>query len=129
MCVYHQFCGKAVALEHDGSLYACDHYVYPEYRLGNILDASSSRMVFSKKQQDFGFSKFHSLPQQCRKCDFLFACNGECPKNRLIRTTSGEAGLNYLCSGFQKFWQHIDRDVKDICRNLATGKPLGPLYR
>ena len=124
MCVYHEFCGKAVALEHDGNLYSCDHYVYPEYKLGNIRETPSSHMVFSKRQQEFGFNKFHSLPAQCRKCKYLFACNGECPKNRVIRTPSGEAGLNYLCSGFQRFWNHIDRDAQDICHRIARGEPL-----
>jgi uncharacterized protein len=124
MCVYHQFCGKGVALEHDGSLYSCDHYVYPEYKLGNIRETSSSRMAFSQPQQEFGFNKFHSLPSQCRDCKYLFACNGECPKNRLIRTHAGEPGLNYLCSGLQKFWHHIDRDVQEICKRIARGEPL-----
>lgn len=119
MCVYHEFCGKGVALEHDGSLYSCDHYVYPEYKLGNIRETSSSRMVFSPPQQTFGFNKFDSLPTQCRECKYLFACNGECPKNRFVRGPDGEPGLNYLCSGLQKFWQHIDGDVRDICRRLA----------
>jgi len=126
MCVYHEFCGKGVALEHDGSLYSCDHYVYPEYKLGNIRETSSSRMVFSEQQQEFGFNKFHSLPMKCRKCQYLFACHGECPKNRLIRTPSGEPGLNYLCSGLLKFWAHIDRDVQDICRRIARGEQLKP---
>jgi uncharacterized protein len=124
MCVYHQFCGKGVALEHDGNLYVCDHYVYPAYKLGNILEVSSSRMVFSEQQRKFGFDKSRSLPRQCRECRFLFACNGECPKNRLIRTHDGEPGLNYLCSGLQKFWGHIDNDVRDICLRLAEGKPV-----
>ena len=124
MCVYHEFCGKGVALEHDGNLYACDHYVYPEYRLGNILETSSSRLVFSEEQRKFGLGKFHSLPKQCRECKFLFACNGECPKNRVIKTHDGEPGLNYLCSGLQKYWHHIERDVKDICRRLAQGEAL-----
>jgi uncharacterized protein len=124
MCVYHNFCGKGVALEHDGNLYSCDHYVYPEYKLGNILEISSSRMVFSEQQRKFGFDKSRTLPQQCRECQFLFACNGECPKNRLIRTRDGEPGLNYLCSGLQKFWQHIDNDVKDLCLSLAQNEPL-----
>lgn len=124
LCVYHEFCGKDVALEHDGSLYCCDHYVYPEYRLGNIMQISSSRMTFSEQQHKFGVDKYYSLPRRCRKCDFLFACNGECPKNRLIRTPDGEIGLNYLCSGLQKFWHHIDRDVKDICKRIAAGEPL-----
>jgi len=126
LCIYHEFCGKGVALEHDGSLYSCDHYVYPEYKLGNILETSSSRMVFSDQQNKFGFAKFNSLPSQCTGCNFLFACNGECPKNRVIRTRDGEPGLNYLCSGLQKYWRHIDNDAKDICRRLASGEPLGP---
>ena len=124
LCIYHEFCGKGVALEHDGNLYSCDHYVYPEYKLGNILETSSSRMVFSDQQQKFGFAKFNSLPRQCTECKFLFACNGECPKNRLLRTRDGQPGLNYLCSGLQKFWHHIDQDVKDICRRLAQGESL-----
>ena len=79
-------------MEHDGSLYSCDHYVYPEYKLGNIMETSSSRMVFSEEQRKFGMAKFNSLPRQCLDCAYLFACNGECPKNRLIRTRDGEAG-------------------------------------
>jgi uncharacterized protein len=126
LCIYHEFCGKGVALEHDGNLYSCDHYVYPEYKLGNIMETSSSRMVFSDEQRKFGFDKFHSLPAQCRQCKFLFACNGECPKNRFIRTRDGEPGLNYLCSGLQKYWQHIARDMEDILRHLARGEPLRP---
>lgn len=127
MCVYHEFCGKGVALEHDGSLYSCDHYVYPEYRLGNIRETSSSRMVFSPQQQEFGFKKFDSLPAKCRTCKYLFACNGECPKNRLIRTPDGEGGLNYLCSGLQKFWHHIDLDAQEICRRIARDEALNPI--
>ena len=126
LCVYHEFCGKGVALEHDGSLYSCDHYVYPEYKLGNILQTSSSRMAFSEEQKAFGFAKFNTLPQRCRECHYLFACNGECRKNRLIRTPDGQAGLNYLCSGLGKFWRHIDRDVQDICRRIARGELLRP---
>ena len=114
LCIYHDFCGKGVALEHDGSLYSCDHYVYPAYKLGNIQQVSSSRMVFSDEQKRFGFAKSSTLPQRCKDCKYLFACNGECPKNRLIRTPSGEAGLNYLCKGLQKFWAHIDPDMKEI---------------
>ncbi len=126
LCIYNEFCGKGVALEHDGSLYSCDHYVYPEYKLGNIMETSSSRLVFSQEQQKFGFDKFNTLPKMCRECKYLFACNGECPKNRLIRTPDGEAGLNYLCSGLLKFWNHIDQDAQDICRRIARGEPLKP---
>lgn len=126
LCIYHEFCGKGVAVEHDGSVYSCDHYIYPEYKLGNITQTSSSRMVFSEQQRQFGFAKFNALPRRCRECKYLFACNGECPKNRLIRTPEGEMGLNYLCSGLQNFWHHIDLDVQDICRRIARGEPLKP---
>lgn len=124
LCVFHEFCGKGVALEHDGSVYACDHYVYHEYKLGNISETHMSRMVFSEEQKQFGFAKFRDLPQQCRQCNYLFACNGECPKNRLIRTADGQPGLNYLCSGLRQFWQHIDPDMKEIRRRVAlAGSP------
>lgn len=126
VCIYHEFCGKGVALEHDGCLYSCDHYVYPEYKLGNIMQTSSSRMVFSEQQKGFGFAKYRELPQYCRECTYKFACNGECPKNRLIRTPAGDPGLNYLCSGLQKFWNHIDQDAEDIRRRIALGQPLKP---
>jgi len=125
ICVYHEFCGKGVALEHEGSVYSCDHYVYPEYKLGNIQETSSSRLVFSEAQKQFGFAKFNTLTQRCRDCKYLFACNGECPKNRLIRTPEGQLGLNYLCSGLLKFWQHIDGDAQDICRRIARREALG----
>jgi uncharacterized protein len=124
LCIYNDFCGKGVALEHDGSVYACDHYVYPEYKLGNIAEKHISRMIFSDEQRKFGFAKRDDLPQQCRDCKYLFACNGECPKNRLIRTRDGEPGLNYLCSGLMKFWQHIDGDMKDIVQRVErSGLP------
>jgi len=124
--IYHEFCGKGIALEHDGSLYSCDHYVYPEYQLGKFTEASSSRMVFADRQKEFGLAKFGTLPERCRECKFLFVCNGECPKNRLIHTPEGETGVNCLCSGLQKFWHHIDRDVHDTCRRIARGEPLRP---
>lgn len=123
ICVYHEFCGKGVALEHDGNVFSCDHYVYPEYKLGNVRETSSSRMVFSQSQMDFGLSKFGSLPRRCRECEYLFACNGECPKNRLIRTPEGEPGLNYLCSGLLRFWNHIDCEAKQIAHCIARGEP------
>ena len=128
LCIYNDFCGKGVALEHDGSVYACDHYVYPEYKLGNIAEKHISRMIFSDEQRKFGFAKRDDLSQQCRDCKYLFACNGECPKNRLIRTRDGEPGLNYLCSGLMKFWQHIDGDMKDIVQRVeGSGTPKPPL--
>ena len=127
LCIYNDFCGKGVALEHDGNVYSCDHYVYPEYMLGNISEQHISRMVFSEEQKKFGFAKRDSLPQQCRECKYRFACNGECPKNRLIRTADGEPGLNYLCSGLMKFWQHIDGHMQDIMKRVERSEsPANP---
>lgn len=121
LCIYSEFCGKGVALEHDGSVYACDHYVYPEYKLGNIATTHISRMVFSEQQQRFGFAKRETLPRQCRDCKYLFACWGECPRNRMLRTATGEPGLNYLCSGLLKFWKHIELDMPEIIRRVQSG--------
>jgi uncharacterized protein len=90
------------------------------------MQTSSSRLVFSEQQKQFGFAKFTTLPKRCRKCKYLFACNGKCPKNRLIRTPEGKVGLNYLCSGLLKFWHHMDCDVQDIRRRIARGEPLKP---
>ncbi len=131
ICIYSEFCGKGVALEHDGNVYSCDHYVYPEYKLGNIAEIHESRMVFSEGQKKFGFGKRNDLPQQCRECEYKFACWGECPKNRLIRTRDGEPGLNYLCSGLLQFWQHIGRDMRDILQRVEqAGVPANlPNYR
>ena len=127
VCVYHDFCGKGVAVEHDGSVYSCDHYVYPEYRLGSIAETSSSEMVFSDAQRKFGFAKSEKLTDYCRNCKYLFACNGDCPKNRLIRTPSGEPGLNYLCSGLKKFWAHIDPGMKDIIARVKQDQSSVPV--
>ncbi len=120
ICVYHEFCGKSMALEHDGTVYSCDHYVYPEYKLTSILETTSSNMAFSDRQKKFGLAKFSSLPRYCRECKYLFACNGECPRNRFIRTPAGESGLNYLCSGLKRFWAHIDPMMPEIKRRIAA---------
>jgi uncharacterized protein len=120
VCIYHEFCGKGLALEHDGSVYSCDHYVYPAYRLGNALQTSSAELVVSERQKSFGFGKFLSLPACCRECKYLFVCNGECPKNRLLRTAEDDVGLNYLCSGLRKFWEHIDPIMPEITRRVRT---------
>jgi uncharacterized protein len=119
LCTQQPMCGKGLALERDGSLYACDHYVYPEYRAGNIREKHLSEMAFSDRQEQFGRMKEGTLPQQCRDCDYQFTCFGECPKNRFIKTAAGEAGLNYLCSGWKKFFAHIDEPVQKIVRSLG----------
>ena len=118
ICIYGEFCGKGVALEHDGGIYACDHYVYPEYRLGNLRDEALDRQVFSRTQVKFGYAKNETLPQYCRRCAYLTDCWGECPKNRILRTPDGEPGLNYLCRGFKQYFAHaipaVDRIVADL---------------
>jgi uncharacterized protein len=106
VCVHSEACGKGVALEHDGDVYSCDHYVYPEYRLGSIREQSLGDMVFSPRQVRFGYAKSETLPAYCRQCPYLTDCWGECPKNRLLRTPAGEPGLNYLCPGLKRFFAH-----------------------
>ena len=121
-CITAEFCGKALAVEHDGHVYSCDHYVYPEYRLGNLHQTHWGEMAYSERQQAFGFAKRDTLPQYCRDCEHLKLCWGECPKNRLVRTPSGEAGLNYLCSGLKRFYGHIQLDMPQILRRVQAGR-------
>ena len=128
VCVHHEFCGKGVALEHDGSVYACDHYVYPEYRLGNVRRKSLGDMVFSPAQVKFGYSKSESLPAYCRQCEWLSDCWGECPKNRLLRAPDGEPGLNYLCAGLRRFFEHAAPEARRIAKRLRVDS-ITPLPR
>ena len=121
-CYFAEICGKCMALEHDGSLYSCDHYVYPEYRLGNIQDLSLMDMLYSEKQINFGLAKIDNLPTYCRKCEFISVCNGECPKNRFLLTPDGEPGLNYLCSGLRRYFRHIEPWIRKIARELNAGR-------
>ena len=93
-------CGHAGVMEFNGDVYACDHYVFPEFKLGNIYEKTLVEMMYSERQQAFGLDKERKLPAQCKECEFLFACNGECPKNRFAVTADGEPGLNYLCKGY-----------------------------
>ena len=118
-CTQAEFCGKGLAVEHDGEVFSCDHFVYSDYRIGNIHDTHLGDLAFSKRQEDFGFAKRDTLPKQCMQCDYLKLCWGECPKNRLIRTADGELGLNYLCSGLYAFYQHIGPDVVRILKHLG----------
>ncbi|OXE28782.1 anaerobic sulfatase maturase, partial [Vibrio parahaemolyticus] len=96
LCTLGEVCGKGLAMEPNGDVFACDHYVYPEYKIGNIHHDKLDELAYSKEQQKFGFAKSRLLTQQCRDCEYQFACYGECPKNRFIRTRDGEPGLNYL---------------------------------
>jgi uncharacterized protein len=122
VCVHSEVCGKGVALEHDGDVYSCDHYVYPEYRLGNIGQQSLGDMVFSPRQVKFGYAKSETLPAYCRQCEFLSDCWGECPKNRLLRTPDGEPGLNYLCSGLKRFFAHAVPTAKRMAVRLQANR-------
>ncbi len=122
LCTFSRRCGKAVAMEHDGSVYSCDHYVYPAYLLGNIKDLSLEEMIYSKEQTKFGNDKWDALPTCCRECEFLFACNGECPKHRFMNTPDGEPGLNYLCAGYKKFFRHIDPAMKEMAQLVQNGR-------
>jgi uncharacterized protein len=121
LCVFAEKCGAALAIEHNGDLYSCDHYVYPKYHLGNILNQSLGGMVRSDRQTKFGNDKFDTLPQFCRKCEVRFACNGECPKHRFIKTPDGEDGLNYLCPGYKRFFNHIDPGMRMMAQLLRNG--------
>jgi uncharacterized protein len=118
LCITSEFCGKALAIEHDGTVYSCDHYVYPEYALGNIADEHIGKMAFSERQQHFGYAKRDSLPSYCRACSYLSLCWGECPKNRLLRTPEGEPGLNYLCAGIKTFHGHAGPRIRQIAELL-----------
>jgi len=123
MCVFNQTCGLGVALEHNGDLYACDHFVEPDYILGNIEQQHMIELVASPQQRQFGLDKSSKLPQYCLNCDVRFACHGECPKNRFLKTPDGEPGLNYLCEGLQHFFKHVDTPMKIMAGLISRGYP------
>lgn len=123
LCVHAPVCGLALALEHNGDLYCCDHYVDPDHRLGNILDRPMAELVGTERQRRFGRDKLDTLPQACRDCDVRFACHGGCPKDRLIATAANEDGLNYLCAGYKAFFRHVDRPMRMMASLLAQGRP------
>jgi uncharacterized protein len=112
LCIFSPTCGNALAMEHNGDVYSCDHFVEPDYLLGNIEETHMIELVASDKQRQFGKDKFETLPQYCLDCDVRFACHGGCPKNRFIETPDGEPGLNYLCAGYKAFFHHIDHPMK-----------------
>jgi uncharacterized protein len=118
LCVFGETCGSAMALEHNGDLYSCDHYVYPENRLGNIMEQSLSTLALSAPQRKFGLDKRDTLPRCCAECEVRFVCNGECPKHRIFKTPDGETGLNYLCAGYKLFFSHIDPYMQFMAREL-----------
>ena len=123
MCVFDKTCGYGLALEHNGDLYSCDHFVEPDYLLGNIIEEHMLEMVGSDEQTKFGQDKYDSLPKYCLECPVLFACHGECPKNRFIETPEGEEGLNYLCAGYKAFFKRVDEPMKIMAALLRSNRP------
>lgn len=127
LCVFSKRCGQAVAMEHDGGIYSCDHYVYPSWYLGNIMEKSLEEMIYSDEQVQFGKNKSDALPKCCRECEYLFVCHGECPKHRFIKTPDGEAGLNYLCAGYKTFFKHIDPMMREMAALVQKGHPAADI--
>lgn len=123
LCIFSETCGDALIIEHNGDLYSCDHFVYPEYNLGNVHDQSISEMVAGPQQRKFGTDKRDMLPKFCRECDYRFACNGGCPKHRFIRTPDGEKGLNYFCQGYKMFFKHVDPYMRVMAGEISRGRP------
>jgi uncharacterized protein len=122
LCVFRPTCGDAVVLEHNGDLYACDHYVEPAHLLGNILETPLAELVGGDRQRRFGQEKSTALPRKCRECRFLFACHGECPRNRIATAPDGEPGLNWLCPGLEAFFAHVARPMELMAELLRRGR-------
>jgi uncharacterized protein len=122
MCIFGRTCGDAVALEHNGDLYSCDHFVDPEHLLGNVVQTQLVELIASPQQRAFGQNKLESLPEYCLSCHVRFACNGECPKNRFVLTPDGEPGLNYLCNGYRAFFDHIDGSMHLMAELIRSGR-------
>lgn len=123
LCSMSRTCGHAGVMEFNGDVYSCDHFVFPEYRLGNIYQKTLVEMMYSKEQIEFGKAKYESLPDQCRKCDFLFACNGGCPKDRFVMTADSQPGLNYLCEGYDHFFRHVAPYMDYMKNELLCKRP------
>lgn len=127
LCIFRPTCGKGVALEHNGDLYSCDHFVEPKYLLGNIRQTPLVQLVNSEPQRRFGDDKRDTLPTYCRECGFLFECHGECPKNRFVLAPDGEPGLNYLCAGLKAYFGHVDRYMRIMAALVRKGHPASEI--
>ncbi len=123
LCIFGETCGTALVLEHNGDLYLCDHFVEPDYRLGNISESDLSVLVGAERRHEFGLAKRDDLPAYCRNCPVRFACNGGCPKNRIRFSPDGEPGLNYLCAGYKEFFTHITPYMRFMVDELSAGRP------
>ena len=123
ICSLSKECGHAGIMEYNGDVYSCDHFVYPEHMLGNLRHKTITEMMYSNKQRQFAKMKTEMLPKQCHECDFLFACHGECPKNRFVKDRYGNPGLNYLCKGYHMFFQHVKPYMDFMKGELAAQRP------
>ena len=121
-CVVAPTCGAALTMEHNGDVYSCDHFVEPAHKLGNVKESSLKSLVTSEQQRRFGQAKSDTLPRYCKECPVLFACHGECPRNRFIDTPDGEGGLNYLCAGYKTFFLHVDPAMKTMAGLVREGR-------
>ena len=122
VCSLSAMCGHAAAMEFNGDVYSCDHFVFPEFRLGNIRQQSLTSLMYGERQKAFSRMKHDALPRQCRECRYLFACHGECPKNRFATDSYGNPGLNYLCQGYHRFFEHVAADMDFMKAQLDAGK-------
>ncbi|MFH1371811.1 MAG: anaerobic sulfatase maturase [Planctomycetota bacterium] len=122
-CTFSESCGRCLVMEHNGDVYSCDHYVYPEHCLGNIMNDELGEMVESEKQIQFGRSKETAISTRCRKCDVLFACHGDCPKHRFMKLREGQPGVSYLCESYKRFFKHIAPYMKKIRQLIRQGRP------
>ena len=129
LCIHSETCGLALALEHTGDLYSCDHFVEPRFKLGNIKERHMLELVASQRQRQFGLDKRDTLPRFCVECDVRFACHGGCPKDRFIATPDGEPGLNYLCAGYKEFFHHVDRPMRFMADQLRRGRAPSEIVR
>lgn len=123
ICVYAKECGHAGVMEFNGDVYSCDHFVFPEYKLGNIRDKTLVEMLYGEQQRQFSCLKHASLPKQCRECEWEFACHGECPKNRFVNDRYGNPGLNYLCSGYRHFYEHVAPYMDFMKKEFMNQRP------
>ena len=123
LCVFEETCGSALAMEHNGDLYSCDHFVEQDHLLGNLMDGNIVDLVSSPQQKQFGLAKRDDLPPYCLECEVRFVCNGGCPKNRFIVTPEGDAGLNYLCAGYKRFFTGINMSMDYMAALLKNNRP------
>lgn len=123
ICVYAKECGHAGVMEFNGDVYSCDHFVFPEYKLGNIRDKTLVEMLYGEQQRQFSCLKHATLPKQCKECEWEFACHGECPKNRFVNDRYGNPGLNYLCSGYRHFYEHVAPYMDFMKKEFMNQRP------